>query len=220
MDFSYLLNKYEVKEDNLLNYGFKKSGTSYFLEVNSATYSNFEFEVYFSSNYLEVKCIDKDLNEEYIPFNLVSTHSETCTNLKEEITSYLINVFNTAFASLDLSKVIIDYVFTNLDSYIDRPFKKNQNYITFKRKDNSKWFAILMEIPLSRLTKDKSEILVNVLNIKVDHNLIDSLIDNKNYFKAYHMNHKYWISVLVNKNLDFEKLFKLIEKSFNLVKNK
>lgn len=220
MDFSYLLDKYEIIGDNLLKYGFKKSGTSYFLELNSSTYSNFKFEVSLSSNHLEIKCIDKELNEEYIPFNLSGTHSETCVKLKEEITAYLTSIFNTAFASLNLNKLIIDYALTNLDSFIDRPFNKYPNYATFKRKDNNKWFVILMEIPLNRLTKDKSELLVNVLNIKVDPNLIDMLIDNKNYYKAYHMNHKYWISVLINKDLQLEKLFKLIEKSFNLVKNK
>ena len=216
MDLTYLLDKYEVSLNKLLYYGFKLIDNYYLLIVNSSLYQNMVFKIKITSS-IEVRCFDKDLEDEYLPFNLVNPRSEIATKLKDEVITYLSNIFDQAFSHLDLNKVIIDSALNNLSSYIDHPFNKYPTYTTFKRKDNHKWFAILMDIPLNKLTKDKRENIVSVLNIKVDPKRVPSLINNINYFKAYHMNSKYRISILINKDINLEKVFELIKRSFELV---
>ena len=65
-----------------------------------------------------------------------------------------------------------------------------------------------------------SDVKVDVINLKLAPDEIKSLIDFKTFFPAYHMNKKYWITVLLNRDLGEEKLFSLIKKSYDIVKNK
>ena len=46
------------------------------------------------------------------------------------------------------------------------------------------------------------------------------LVDERQIFKAYHMNKNHWISVVLDNNIDIEYVKELIEISYNLVNNK
>ena len=46
---------------------------------------------------------------------------------------------------------------------------------------------------------------------------LEAITDKKSIFPAYHMNKKYWITVLLTAVTDFEKLCELTKKSFALV---
>ena len=70
----------------------------------------------------------------------------------------------------------------------------------------------------SSVLKIESEELIDIMNIKLDPEKIKQLIDNVNYFEAYHMNKKYWITILLDSNLDINKVKELIDESYKLVK--
>ena len=65
---------------------------------------------------------------------------------------------------------------------------------------------------MSKFDKSKTG-EVTCLNIKLNPEEILSLIDNKNFFPAYHMNKKYWISIILNNNLEDRVVMDLIEES-------
>lgn len=75
-----------------------------------------------------------------------------------------------------------------------------------------------MEIPFSKLFK-KENGKVMIMNLKNDPNKIQQIIDYKNFFPAYHMNKKYWFSVLLDNRIDFEKLKQRIDESYDSVEN-
>ena len=64
----------------------------------------------------------------------------------------------------------------------------------------------------------ESEEPVWAVNLKAEN--VDSIADKKTVFPAYHMNKKYWITVLLTSVTDFDLLCSLTEKSYNLVKKK
>lgn len=69
-----------------------------------------------------------------------------------------------------------------------------------------------MNIKRSLLTKDNDEQFVDVINLKSN-----SLpIDAKSVFLAYHMNHRYWISVVLDDRLSDDTIMKMIGESFVL----
>ena len=60
---------------------------------------------------------------------------------------------------------------------------------------------------------------IDVINLKGLEEDIKLLVDNEVIFPAYHMNKKYWYTVIIDQvNLDI--LYKLIDNSYNLVKKK
>ena len=47
--------------------------------------------------------------------------------------------------------------------------------------------------------------------------MIKELIKNNGFYKAYHMNKKSWISVILDNTLDNEIIYSLIDQSYNNV---
>ena len=77
----------------------------------------------------------------------------------------------------------------------------------------------MMRIPYRYLGM-KKEGVIDVINLKVRPETIESLIDHESFFPAYHMNKKYWITVMLNQRATFEKVINLIEESYLIVKKK
>lgn len=67
-----------------------------------------------------------------------------------------------------------------------------------RRKDNEKWYGVVMEVPSEKLGLHEDGIM-DVLNVKSDPMLIGSLRGQDGYFPAYHMNKEKWISVLLDR---------------------
>ena len=76
-----------------------------------------------------------------------------------------------------------------------------------------------MRIGLKKLGIESDE-PVWVVNLKADAEKIPELVNHKTIFPAWHMNKKYWITVILTTITDFELLCKLTERSFDLVMNK
>lgn len=98
----------------------------------------------------------------------------------------------------------------------ENPWDKYPAYCTLKTAKSDKWYAIVMDIPQSSLGLD-SKAVVDVLNVKVNPERIKELIDYQHFFPAYHMNKKYWISILLDHLVDMKLVQKLIDESYGLV---
>ena len=71
-----------------------------------------------------------------------------------------------------------------------------------------------MQIKFKNLGFESDE-PVWVVNLKAEN--VEAISDKKSIFPAYHMNKKYWITVLLTAVTDFENLCELTKKSFALV---
>ena len=113
---------------------------------------------------------------------------------------------------------ILKYAKEKFGSDPEYLWKKFPKYAVLRNKENSKWYAILMNIPIKKLgiESDKN---IDILNLKCDPLMIGSLIDNKRYFPAYHMNKEHWITLFIDK-IPQKEIFGLIDLSFEIVKNK
>ncbi len=111
----------------------------------------------------------------------------------------------------------------NLDKYITEtygtvaefPWMKYSDHAVYRHSSNNKWFALIMDIPKSRLGLESDDI-VNVVNLKNDPIMIGSLQKDDGIFPGYHMNKSYWITVLLDGTVDDEKLKWLLDISFQL----
>lgn len=114
-----------------------------------------------------------------------------------------------------------------IEKYINKKYKPLQeypwqdtpNHTTFKHQDNMKWFALIMDVPYSKLNIDK-EGQVDVLNLKNIPELIGGLRKKEGILPAYHMNKEHWISVLLDGTVEFEQVCELIDVSFELTRKK
>lgn len=101
----------------------------------------------------------------------------------------------------------------------DFPFGEDEGAEVFRHEAGRKWFALMMQIPKSRLGFDDDS-PVCVLNLKCDPMLMGSVRDGRMVFPAYHMNKEHWISVLLDENAEEERVKWLIGMSYELTLQK
>ena len=89
-------------------------------------------------------------------------------------------------------------------------------YSVFRHPHSRKWYAIIMDIPKSRLGLAGEEI-VTILNVKCSPLMVGPLLTEPGFFPAYHMNRTTWISILLDDTVPDEKLFSLLELSYDSV---
>jgi len=119
---------------------------------------------------------------------------------------------------VDSSKLkiyIYIYISEQYNSDEEHPWVKFPEYTVFRHKNNRKWFALIMDIPKSKIGLSGNE-KINVLDVKCDPVLIGSLLNEKGFFPAYHMSKSNWITIALDGSVDNEKIKWLIDMSYEL----
>ena len=94
-------------------------------------------------------------------------------------------------------------------------WRKYPSYAVFRRENNRKWFAVVMEVPRNKLGLTGKD-MVGILNIKCDPRLSGALRENRSIFPAYHMNKSNWVTVLLDGSVSMEELMPLLDMSYSL----
>ncbi|MCR5652533.1 MAG: MmcQ/YjbR family DNA-binding protein [Ruminococcus sp.] len=97
----------------------------------------------------------------------------------------------------------------------DFPWESNPAFAVYRHRSNKKWFALVMEIPKSKLGL-REDGKIDIVNLKCEPSLIGSLRLEKGFFPAYHMSKEKWISVALDGSVDDEQLIFLLDMSFEL----
>ncbi|SEK55254.1 MmcQ/YjbR family DNA-binding protein [Ruminococcus albus] len=98
-------------------------------------------------------------------------------------------------------------------------FEGDFDTAVFRHNDTKKWFGIIMKVKRSTLGI-KGEGTVDVMNVKCDPLLVDILVQRESFLRAYHMNKRLWVSILIDSEIDDGEIFGLIEQSFQLTDKK
>jgi Uncharacterized protein conserved in bacteria len=116
---------------------------------------------------------------------------------------------------------IIEYARKNFCSEPEYLWAKSPNYFILKHKENKKWYAIVMDIPASKLGLDDTKI-IDVLNVKLDveyePEILNLLLGTKGFFPAYHMNKSKWISIILDDSVKKSEIINLINTSYEITK--
>ena len=210
----------EIFDKNIFNsklaikYGFSKIGDYYILQ-SDIDMENFNVIVKIGKDSFEVNVIELPFNEEYILFNVSDSKGKFVSKIRKKVNELIDNIVKNCFKSLDYRKILLDYVKEKYGTTPEEPWEDN-NHATIKTSNSKKWYGIFMSVSYKTLGLDKSG-KIDILNVKLNPEVIESLIDKKHFFPAYHMNKKYWITILLDSDMDLDLVKSLIDESFNLV---
>ena len=109
------------------------------------------------------------------------------------------------------------YIEENYGVTGERLWEKYPSFTAFRHGSNRKWFAVVMEIPKSKLILGESG-TVSVVNLKCDTRLIGSFREETGIFPAYHMSKAHWLTVALDGSVPEDKLLFLLEMSYDLTK--
>lgn len=114
--------------------------------------------------------------------------------------------------------MIFKFAAENFGAKPEYLWKKYPDYAVLRRRDNNKWFAVIMNITKDKLGLDSKE-EVDIIDVKCDPLMIGSSRMSDGVFPAYHMNKDHWITILLD-GADDELIYSHIAMSFKLAGGK
>ena len=215
-DISKTFNRFKYKEDKLIKFGFTKNKDKFILDQLS---SNKEFTFHLEINDKKVlsTVLDNSNTEEYMPFYIETINGEYVGNIRDEFELLIKSILSTCYEKDYENDTLHQIIKLVKDTYDIKPeylWEDTPNTFVFKHK-GAKWFAIVMDIPYKKVGIDSKDI-VYVMNVKQNPEEIEELIKDPGIVPAYHMNKKYWISILLDGSISIGKIAKLLEISYNL----
>ena len=96
-------------------------------------------------------------------------------------------------------------------------WEKFSGNAVWRRKDNKKWYAAVLSVSKRKLGFDSDEI-AEVIDLRIQPEKLEDLIDNKNYFPAYHMNKKHWFTIILDGSVPSDVIFDYLKDSYDLAK--
>lgn len=218
MSISYF-DKKQPNFKKLLNYGFKKEKEKYLYsqDIMDGDF-NLSVEVT-SSGKIKTKVVEVSTGEIYILHLVQSAEGTFVGKLRDEYEYVLKDIANKCFET----EIFQSPEAKNVIKYVDKKYGDKMEYLWEKfpdnaicrRKDNKKWYLIIMTIKKSKLGFDSDE-RVEVMNLRALPEDIPQMIKAKNIYPAYHMNKKYWYTILFDGSMDIEEIFEHIDISYKL----
>ena len=213
-----IFKKSIIDYDKCLKYGFVKEQDIYIYKKDILN-NEFQVIITITNNIIKGKIIEKELNEEYFNYRIENQIGEFVNNIRDEYKKILLDIKDKCTKSNTFI-----YPQTNrINNWIKDTFSNNPEFLwdddknaVYRHDKTKKWYGIIMEINKNKLTKENK--LVEVMNVKLPPELINDLLKKEGFYKAYHMNKKYWISFILDDSVKDQELEELINISFTLTK--
>ena len=215
-----IFKKSVVDFNKLVKYGFKREKKYYIYEK---IFMNDQFKAIIKvtlNGQIDGKVYDMETNLEYTNIRL-NHNGSFSSNIREEYQKILLDIDNYCF-----TKKLFIYNQTNrLANYIKEKYNVQPEFLwngspdagVFRNKNTNKWFGIVMHINKNKLDDENKDI--EVINVKINVSS-DTLVKNKGFYKAYHMNKKSWITIILDDTLSDKEIIKYLDISYNLVNKK
>lgn len=120
------------------------------------------------------------------------------------------NIFENARA-----RQIIEHIKEHYGDELEFLWLDSPNSAIFRHKENKKWYALVVALNARKLGLKAVEI-INIMNVKAKPKIIDDLVDNASFFRAYHMNKKHWLTIKLDESVNLKTFKKLVEESYQM----
>ena len=97
----------------------------------------------------------------------------------------------------------------------DYPFREDFDSAVLRHRDTRKWFALVMHVQADKLGYEGEE-QIDILTMKSEPMLIDSLVLRPGFHRAYHMNKTKWFSVELKDTVSAKEIKSLMDLSYEL----
>lgn len=172
---------------------------------------------------IETRVTEKSTGEEYILYKTRATGSFV-GEVRSAIEGVLREVAEkcavmSVFAFPQTERVI-DYVRQKYGDELEFLWEKFDDNAIFRRKDSQKWYGAVLTTSRKKLGL-KTDELVEIIDLRISPEKMESLLKNGAYYPGWHMNKKHWFSVILDGSVSDEELFARIDESYALAgKNK
>lgn len=213
-DLSNLLETRIIIEDDLIDYGFSRDG----VYEKTLKNPNFKAVIIYKNDTLISKVIDTELDEDYVLVDVTTPIGRFAAELKVEYEDIIKDIIDKCTRPdvfrFDQTKRLMDTVEKKYASRLEFLWEKFPKDAIYRNNATNKWFALLVALDKSKIgLEGEGEIEIVVIK----HDDASGVIDGEVIFEGYHMNKKHWITIPLDGRITDEKLFELVENSYNLI---
>lgn len=216
--FQDLFDKYQLNQERALAYGFHLED-SYFSYREEIMDGDFSLSVRFEGNQLEFHVWDQETGDEYIQVGMEHMTGEFVGQVREACRQVLLDIRASCFDSQgflsEQTQRVLDYVAATYGDHVEYLWERSPDAGAIRHPESKKWYAVFMTIDYRKLDAKQTG-AVEVLNLKQDN--VSELLAESGIYPAFHMNKKYWISLVLDGSLTDETITALIDKSWRLTK--
>ena len=205
----------KVNHDKLIDYGFDLTDNAYILQ-NDMMNGQFSLTVKISDTDIETEVLDLASNEPYTLFFVSDAVGSFVGDVRTEYQNIMLDIAENIFKS-EYAQSVIKYVADKYGDSLEFLWEKFTDNAIWRRKDNQKWYAAILTVGKDKLGFGSNE-KIEIIDLRYNADKIDELVDNKKFFRGYHMNKKHWITICLDGSVELSEIYALIDNSYLLAK--
>ena len=113
---------------------------------------------------------------------------------------------------------IFEYVQKQYGTVPEYLWSKSPDSAVLRHK-NGKWYAAIMRVEKFKLGL-KEDGMVEIINVKCEPDMVGLLTQTYGFLPGYHMNKKYWITMLLDGSVSEAKILDFLDMSYDLIDRK
>ena len=212
IDFSKLLKIGFVKENEWYKYEKKIMNDQFLLIIKIDKNKKITSDI-----------IEISTNEKFLRYYVINSTGEYVNKIRDEYNNIIEQIKNTCcqreIYKSEYTNLIIKYIREKYHDELEYLWEKFSNTAVWRNKVNNKWYGILFIVEKSKIGI-MEEGSIEIIDLLLEKEKVKLIADNKKYFPGYHMNKKYWITIKLDGSVDINEIYKLIDNSYQLSKNK
>lgn len=209
----------KADQGKLIQYGFteESNGCKYTAAIMDG---QLELTVFISQGgAASTKVIDILSNEEYTLYKVESSAGAYVGKVRAACESVLADIAQKC-CEPDVfhgsqTTAIIQYVREKYGDELEFLWEKFSENAVLRRKDNQKWYGLVIAISKRKLGLDSDEI-IEAIDLRLRPEQMEATIDNIRYFPGWHMNKKSWYTVILDGSVPLEEICRRIDESYIL----
>lgn len=218
-----IFQRYLPDFEKLKKYGFKKQQNTFVFEKLFKDNLFKAIIVVNSDNKFFGTVYDLENDDEFLPLRIGNQNGAFVGEVRAEYEEILENIRDNCF-----SKKYYIYPQANritnliIEKYGDKPeflWEASPGSGIFRNPETKKWYLAILDVDRSKIQKGQKG-LIEVADIKLAPENVETLLKQNHFYPAYHMNKKYWLTIILDDSVDDEKIMQLIEESHSFTEKK
>ena len=215
-----IFKSYQLNQEKAYDYGFvENSGVwTYSCQILQG---DFVMTVSITADNVSFQVFDQETGDLYPQVHMESMRGSFVGNVREACLEILYQIREACFEVQDFicpqTKRIMTQVQEKYGNQLEYLWEKSPDTAVLRHEGNQKWYAVLMKISWDKLDKGK-EGFVEAVNLK--HDCVTDLLIQRGIYPAFHMNKRYWISLVLDDSLTDDQVLALLERSWELTSKK
>lgn len=215
---SHIFDKRKPDFSKLENFGFEENNGEFSYKTKISN-GQFALCVTVKGDGISTEVTDTETGEEYLLFLVDGAEGSFVGEVRADYERVLSEIAEKCFVEnvfrCEYTQSVADYAREKYGNEVEFLWKDDTEDCVLRRADNRKWYAAILTVSRDKLGFSSKE-KVEVLDLRTDPETIDSAVDGKRFFYGYHMNKRHWISVILDGTVGLEKIFAMIDESYEI----